>query len=254
MPRKPISLQLYTLREQAKNDFFGVLKVVAETGYVGVEFAGLHGQKPADVRKVLDDLGLKASGAHAPFPTPGNLNQVADEAGALGYEFVVIPYLPRERFATADEIRRMADVIQATAMMLRSNGLKLCYHNHSHEMAMVDGEYALARLLDGAKALLAQVDTYWASNFGAVDVPAFVKRYAKRTPLLHLKDGPLVQGEPMTAVGQGKMNFPPILEAASRTVLKWAIVELDDCATDMVQAVKDSYSYLTSTGLAKGKR
>ena len=54
----PISVQLYTLRDEAAKDFFGVLKTVADIGYTGVEFAGLHGKSAAEVRKVIDDLGL----------------------------------------------------------------------------------------------------------------------------------------------------------------------------------------------------
>ena len=41
-----------------------------------------------------------------------------------------------------------------------------------------------------------------------------VKRYAKQLPLLHIKDGPLVKGQPHTAVGSGKMNIPACINAA----------------------------------------
>ncbi|MEY4233701.1 MAG: hypothetical protein RL635_668, partial [Chloroflexota bacterium] len=34
---------------------------------------------------------------------------------------------------------------------------------------------------------------------------------------------------------------------------EWWIVELDSCATDMLQAVQQSYTYLTTNGLAHGK-
>ena len=86
------------------------------------------------------------------------------------------------------------------------------------------------------------------------DVPALVAKYANRLPILHLKDGPLVQGEPHTAVGGGKMDIPALVNAADPNVLRWLVVELDDCATDMMQAVRDSYEYLTSHGLAEGNR
>jgi len=83
-------------------------------------------------------------------------------------------------------------------------------------------------------------------------VPAVVRQYAKRIPCLHIKDGPLVQGKPHTAVGKGKMKMAPIIAAADPKVLEWLIVELDECATDMMQAVRDSYAYLTGEGLAEG--
>ena len=52
----------------------------------------------------------------------------------------------------------------------------------------------------------------------------------------------------MTAVGAGKMPVAEIL-AASPSV-EWKVVELDACATDMMEAVADSISWLTSQGLA----
>jgi hypothetical protein len=42
--------------------------------------------------------------------------------------------------------------------------------------------------------------------------------------------------------------------AADPNVLKWLVVELDRCATDMTEAVRGSYQYLTSNGLAAGNK
>jgi hypothetical protein len=71
---------------------------------------------------------------------------------------------------------------------------------------------------------------------------------------LHIKDGPLVRDAPMVAVGSGKMDIPSVVAAADPAVLRWLIVELDTCATDMLEAVGKSYGYLVSKGLAKGRK
>ena len=39
-----------------------------------------------------------------------------------------------------------------------------------------------------------EIDTYWAANFGACDPAEQVSKFKARTPLLHIKDGPLDQG------------------------------------------------------------
>ncbi|MCB0231676.1 MAG: sugar phosphate isomerase/epimerase, partial [Anaerolineae bacterium] len=64
-------------------------------------------------------------------------------------------------------------------------------------------------------------------------------------------DGPATEKDPMVAVGQGVMDFPAIIPAA--TGAQWLIVELDRCATDMMVAVDESYRYLTGEGLAHGR-
>jgi hypothetical protein len=55
-------------------------------------------------------------------------------------------------------------------------------------------------------------------------------------------------------VGSGKMDIAAVIGAADPAVLEWVIVELDACDTDMFEAVERSYGYLTSNGLAKGRR
>jgi sugar phosphate isomerase/epimerase len=75
----------------------------------------------------------------------------------------------------------------------------------------------------------------------------------RRVTLLHVKDGPAdTPKTDMTAVGQGRMDYETIIPAATAT--EWLIVELDRCATDMLTAIQDSYTYLTNKGLAYGKR
>ena len=57
----------------------------------------------------------------------------------------------------------------------------------------------------------------------------------------------------MTAVGDGVVDFHSIVEAAGKTA-EWMIVELDRCATDMMEAVATSYTYLIEEGLARGNK
>lgn len=99
-----------------------------------------------------------------------------------------------------------------------------------------------------------EIDIYWCANFGANNPAEVVSAYRDRAHLLHVKDGPLVKGEPHVAIGSGKMDIPTTLKAQDTTVTQWHVVELDECATDMMKAVKDSYDYLVTNSLALGNR
>jgi len=249
---KPIGLQLYSLREQAKADFVGVLKAVAQMGYVGVEPAGLHGMAPAEVRKVLDDLELVCCSTHGAFPTKDTASQRVDEAAALGTDMVVSGLGPKD-FATADLCKASVDRLAEAAALVTDAGMRFGYHNHYWEFDKVDGEWPYEKILRGAPGMFSQLDVYWASNFGQVDVPAVVAKHAARLPSLHIKDGPLVRDEPHTAVGAGKMDIPAVIKAADESVLEWLVVELDHCGTDMAQACAESCKYLVGEGLARGR-
>jgi len=248
---KPLSIQLYSVRDAAAKDFPGVLKKVAAIGYKGVEFAGLHGFKPADIRKVLDGAGLVASSSHTALPTKDNLQELIDTAGTLGYKFIITGKGPDD-YKTLDGIRKGAAEFQAAAQLLKGTGLSLGYHNHWWEMDRVEGRLGLDWFLELAPDVFSQVDVYWATNFGAVDAAWFIREHKKRIPILHLKDGCLTPRHPHTAVGQGRVKMAPIVKAADAKVLQWLVVELDECATDMMRAVEDSYTYLTGAGLAVG--
>jgi sugar phosphate isomerase/epimerase len=253
MQPKPISVQLYTLREAAKDDFPGVLKRVAAMGYKGVEPAGIHNFTPKDFRKAVEDLGMKISSSHGPWGNRENLTEAIDIAGILGLDMVCTGFGP-DQFKTVDVIKQTAEKATLMAETLGKAGLKLFLHNHWWEFCMVEGRLAYDWFAELCPKALFEIDTYWASNFGANDPAKEVAKFKKRAPFLHIKDGPLVKDAPMVAVGKGKMDFPAVIAAADPKVLRWVIVELDSCATDMFQAVEDSYTYLVGQGLAAGNR
>jgi sugar phosphate isomerase/epimerase len=218
---KPISLQLYSVREQMNTDVDGVLRKVADFGYAGVEFGGsVYGRDPKQFRKFLDELGLKTSSTHFGVANKDNLQQILDFAGIFGNTIFVSGYR-REAWDTADGIREMADAFQAGAELLKPHGLIQACHNHWWEFQQVDGRLAIEIFLERAPGAQAQLDIYWASRFGEVDVPAFLRKWARRCPTLHVKDGPLAKDQPHTAVGSGKMDIPAVIRAADENVLQW---------------------------------
>jgi len=248
----PISIQLYSLREQAKDDFTGVLKKVADMGYVGVEPAGLHGMSPAEVKKVLDDLGLVASSTHGPFPNKDNVNEIVDTAKTLGYTRHISGMGP-DNFKDLETTLASAKKFQEAAELLKGTGITFGAHNHWWEFdKLFDGKTPHRVLMENAPDLFAQVDTYWVA-VGGQDAAETVKKLGARAPLLHIKDGPMDRQKAMTAIGAGKMDWKAVIGAAADTT-EWLIVELDRCDTDMVEAVAASYTYLVSEGLAKGRK
>ena len=248
---KPIALQLYTVREAAALDFPGVLKQVAEMGYKGVEFAGLQGMAPAEVRKIIDDLGLEVSSSHMGVPNKENAQQLIDECKTLGVPRLVTG--PGGPIDTMDGVLAAVDRLTAGAEALEGSGIEFGLHNHWAEFQEVDGQLPEDILLEKVPGLFAQLDVYWIA-VGGPDPAETVARLKDRAPLLHIKDGPLDPPQPMTAIGQGVLDMPSIIAAADPNVLDWLIVELDSCETDMVQAAKDSYDYMVGAGLGAGNR
>ncbi|RCG32042.1 sugar phosphate isomerase/epimerase [Sphaerisporangium album] len=243
---KPLGVQLYTVRDHMKTGRDEVLRRIAEIGYGAVE-AYDPTDDPKGFRQVVDDLGLTVAATHAYALLSEEPDAVFDAIATVGTDLVIIPGgIAHEEFTTADGIARTADLLNGFAEQAAGHGMRLGYHNHWWEIEpKVGGVHALealaARLAPG---VFLEVDTYWAAVGGA-DVPALLGRLGDRVLALHVKDGPGVREEPHVAVGDGVMPVPDILAAAPDA---WRIVELDTCATDVVDALAASHAYLSGLG------
>jgi sugar phosphate isomerase/epimerase len=240
----PLSIQLYTLRDQIAADRDGSLARLAEIGYRSVE-AYDPTADPAGFRKKVDELGISVSSTHAYALFDKEAGEVFDAVATIGTDLVIIPGgIAHEEFTTLEGLQRTADLLNGFAVKAAEHGMRMGYHNHWWELEpRFDGRPALevfAGLL--APEVFLEVDTYWAAVGGA-DVPELLRTLGDRVLALHVKDGPGVRDEPHTAVGKGTIDVPSILAAAPDAQ---RIVELDTCATDIFEAVAESHAYLTA--------
>lgn len=241
-----IALQLYTLRQQMKEDFLGTMRRIAEIGYSAVETAGLPENMPlSTVAKVFQDLEFHVCSAHLPLPLGHNKYQVIDQAGALGCQRILNASLGAADYSGIDKIRETCDLLNEANLVAQENGLQLGIHNHWWEFQPVEGIYPFEAWLEHLEeGIFFELDVYWVQSAG-FDPAKIVSDFAARAPLLHLKDGPAGADTEatMTALGKGKVNIPAILDASDGQA-EWLIVELDRFDGDMMTAVEDSFHYL----------
>ena len=249
----PVALQLYTLREALADDFIGVIKKVAAIGYVGVEPFSVSGTTVEASASLFRDLGLTVCAVHSALPLGETKNEALDTMAALDCQRLISPHPGIREFETLDQVKEVCDRFNEANAVARGNGLSFGIHNHWMEFEKTEGQYVYQTMLERLDpTIFFEVDTYWVQTAG-VDAVTVVEELGERAPLLHLKDGPCLQGKPMTALGEGKMNIPALVQAGEATT-EWLIVELDSCAGDMMTAVKKSYTYLISQELARGNK
>ncbi|MCF0135686.1 MAG: sugar phosphate isomerase/epimerase [Lachnospiraceae bacterium] len=239
-------------------------------GYDGVELAGLYGMTPAQVKVILDEVGIPAISAHVPYQ-----EMMTDPAGTLaqykeiGCKYVAIPYLTEDvRHGTPafpETLKNIAMLCEKAKEM----GLTMLYHNHDFEFVTMETEkgteYAFDYMYETVPAELLQteIDTCWVNVAG--EVPAdYVRKYAGRCPVVHLKDF-YKEGEALNMyeliglekkaekkgifefrpVGYGLQDMPAIVKAAEESGAEWVIVEQDmSVGRTPMEAVKMSIEYL----------
>ncbi|MCQ2455803.1 MAG: sugar phosphate isomerase/epimerase [Clostridia bacterium] len=250
----PVAIQLYSLRDEMEKNFIGTLKAVKEMGYDGVEFAGLYGHTPAEVKSLLEILGLKPVSAHVTrdeFVIEG-VEKTLDTYEAVGCKYVAIPYLDNAFRPGGDRHEETLKLMKEIAASCRRRGMQLLYHNHNFEFDnKIDGVYMLEVLYSEftAEELASQLDTCWV-NIGGENPAEYIKKYTGRAPVVHLKDFYMTGALPkhlyaligkdeeesekeeatfeFRPVGHGLQNMPAILASSIEAGAEWVIVEQDD--------------------------
>ena len=271
----PIALQLYSVREDMKNDFKGTLKKVKELGYDGVEFAGLFDLDGATVKAYCEEVGLIPISAHVPLKEmledlEGTLNTYKE----IGVKYIAVPYVDADRRPGTEGWLPTIEAVAKIGAAAKEKGLTLLYHNHDFEFTKVDGEYGLDMLyrMVSPEYLQTELDTCWV-NIGG-EIPAqYIAKYSGRTPVVHLKDfnltgklpahlyaligideGEVKDDEPSSfefrPVGHGMQDMPSILEAAVASGAQWVVVEQDEPSMGLsrMDSIKTSREYLKSLG------
>lgn len=239
----PVAVQLFTLREETEKDFAGTLKKVAELGYDGVEFAGFGELSAKEVKALLDEYGLKASSSHVPLDCiQDDIENVIEEQKIIGSRYVVCPYiLPEQR--SEENYQALLQTLEKAEEACRKEGLTLCYHNHDFELEkMADGRTVLETILDETKTA-AEFDIYWLTKAG--EQPAeWIKKYAGRTPLVHLKDMTTDDEQFFAELGTGGVDIGAVLETAEATNVEWWVVEQDMTKRTPFESIEMSLDYL----------
>jgi sugar phosphate isomerase/epimerase len=243
--RPPISVQLYTVRDQLDEDTPGTLRRLAALGLRNVEPFDLVG-KVDGLAGPMAELGLAAPTSHVSFVDAGVAPALA-AAERLGVRTIIEPWLPEERWTSREDIAAIAAGLNDAARRAADRGITVGYHNHWWELELrVDGAPVLEILADHLDdGVVLELDTYWCAVGGA-DPVATLGRLGDRVVALHIKDGPISRdAASQLPAGSGAMAFPAILVAAPAAR---AVLEFDLYAGDLFEGIAQGITFLQSQG------
>ena len=285
MKTLPVAVQVYSVRDRAgrahssghhrddaERDFKGTMQKLKEMGYDGVELAGLYGLQPAEIKAVLDEVGLVPLSAHVPFQElAADIEGTVAQYKEIGMQYIAIPYLMEEDRPGTEKFLKNIEIFRQIGEACNKVGITLLYHNHDFEFVkMPNGQYALDYIYTEIPASLLQteLDICWVKVAGEEPVD-YIKKYTGRAPVVHLKDF-YKEGKPANMyeligietekkeetgkfefrpVGHGMQDIPPVLEASIEAGSKWVVVEQDQSYEQApLDAVKMSREYLKSLG------
>ena len=245
----PIGIQLYTVREQLAKDYEGVVRQLAAWGCECFETAGFPGSTPEAAAALMKELGTPVLAMHVPPPVGANEQPVIETAKLLGCKRLVMTKGP-DSFKDDAAVKATCEEANLALKNAQAHGMGFGLHNHWWEFEERNGRRVIDQMLEWLDpGVFLEVDIYWVHVAG-LDPAQTIERLGKRVKLLHVKDGPAKQGEPMKALGEGVVNLAACLEAATHA--EAFFVELDDCATDMMEAVRKSFDWIKAHRAAHG--
>ena len=225
----PIALQLYSIRNDCREDFDGSLEQVAKMGFEGVEFAGYYhyAEKAADLKKKLDALNLKVAGTHIRLNTlQGDaLKSAIEFHQIIGCSFLIVP--GSADFTDPEKSKALAETFNRLAEILKPLGMACGYHNHTAEFKKESGKTYWDLFAERtSKDVILQQDCGWSAAAG-VDPVEYIKKYPGRTKTVHFK--PTVVGGDTTKkaiIGQDSVDWAAIYSACSRVgATEWIVLE-----------------------------
>ncbi|GBC94923.1 Inosose dehydratase [bacterium HR16] len=237
--RIPIAVQLYSVRDDCAKDLPGTLAAIAKMGYEGVEFAGYYGYSAKDLRKLLDDNGLKCCGTHIGINTllGDELHRTIEFNQILGNKFLIVPGLPGEYTSSRKAWLDTAKLFNEIAAKVKPYKMRVGYHNHTSEFKPLDGELPWDTFFGNTvKDVVMQFDTGNAMHAGA-KAADFLRKYPGRAATVHLKE--YSKSNPNAVLGEGDINWKEIFELCE-TIGKteWYIVEQETYAYPPLKTIE----------------
>ena len=225
----PVGLELYSVRNELKQDPMATVRAVAKMGYQCVEFfSPYYDWTPAyakDMKKLLDDLGVRCYSTHngpKSFTAEG-MPRAIELNNALGAKYVVFASAGQPR--GIDGWKGVAETLNRAAEQLKPAGLQPGYHNHQLEFKPLDGKRPMDILAaNTGQDVMLQFDVGTCVEVGA-DPVAWINQNPGRIRSMHLKDWAPQKGYKVL-FGEGVTPWKAVLDAARKTGgLEFVLIE-----------------------------
>jgi len=222
----PVGLQLYSVRTECEKDLAATIAAVAKMGYQGVEFAGYYDHTAEQVRKMLNDNGIKCCGTHTALDTVigDNLAKTIEFNQVIGNKYLIIPWLNEDMRNSQEAWLKTAALFNEINEKVKPHGMQLGYHNHGFEFEAIDGQIPWDIFFGNvSEDIIMQVDIGNAMSGGG-DPIAALKKFPGRSTTIHLKE--FSATNPKAIIGEGDVPWAEVFSICESTGgTEWYIIE-----------------------------
>jgi len=251
-----IGLQLYSLRNEFKEDVPGTFAKIKEWGITKVEDGddGTQGYSLEEYKALLAKNNLEIVSASAPFEELRDSPEtVIKRTKDYGAKYVVCFWIPhKDTIFTIDETKMALDVFNSAGKKLKDEGITLVYHPHGYEFRAYKDALLLDHMIQNSEYFDFEMDVYWFAHPGE-DPVEWLRKYPNEFKLMHLKDCQKgTEGnqngqsdvETNVVLGTGQIDIAAVVAEAKKMGLEYLFIE--DESSKSVQQIPQSLEYLKS--------
>jgi len=235
---KSFGFQAWTIKEDLNKDLAGTCKKMAAFGYKELEmcsplgysnagFAPLNKLSGKELRKIIEDSGLKCTSSHFNLgELQENLDDRIEWAHQMGMKQMMLSsfWLKKEE-QTIENYRKSAEGLNIIAKKVKAAGLQMGFHNHHMEFEKRGDELIYDALLDTLDSDLVKMQFQVAvANIGYKAADYF-RKHPGRFISAHLSDWNTAK-DAQVPIGQGIVEWPDFFEAAKIGGVKNFYVEM----------------------------
>jgi len=257
-----ISLQMFTMRDYTKTpeDLTKTIEKLSDIGFEMLQYSIPESFDAKEVKKIFDGNGITNDSVFTPWlKLEENYKSVVDQCELFGTNHVRIESLPNSLATTAAGYKMFAHSLNEMAANYKKHGIKILYHFHAFEFIRFGDETGIEIFLKESDPEIIQIipDTHWIHS-GGKNICDFLEKYKDRYDYVHTKDfaigkvGPTWESRPIefAPVGEGNLDWKPIIELCKKNEIKSYAIEQDDCyGRDVFQCVKTSFENLKKLGV-----
>ncbi len=234
-----IGCQTYPMRDKLGKDFEGTLRQIAAMGYRTIEMCSpasyaeyrpLAAMKPAEMRKKIEDAGLRCESCHYNFrELKENLAERVAYAHELGLTQMVLSSFGLRADATMADWRKAATELNAIGAETGKAGLPMGYHNHNTEFKEFDGVLVYDELMRTFDPAVVKMQFQVAVISLGFEAATYLTKYPGRFVSMHLADYSTAEKKGVP-VGSGVVDWKKLFAAAKTGGVRNYFVEMSEDA------------------------
>lgn len=231
-------VQTWTLRDQLGEDMSGTLKKMAAMGYSEVEmcsplgytgtpFEKFNNMSGTELRRIIEDSGLKCTSSHfGKGELRDHLDNRIEWAKQMGMHQMICSSLGLSATASVDDYRKGCDELNAIGRKVKDAGLQFGFHNHHMEFEKRGEELIYDAMLERLDPELVKMQFQVAVVNIGYKAADYFRKYPGRFISAHLADWS-DEKKDQVAIGLGKVDWKEFFESTQVGGVRNFFVEMD---------------------------